>query len=58
MSQVSRECGKFGVPMIGIRCQTNSGRPRSTVTKSMHMTIAATEHNSPIKTTSRIGPQL
>ena len=32
--------------------------PRSTVTKSMHMMMAATESSSPNRTTSRIGPQL
>ena len=51
-SQASMDSGKWKRPSSGTRCQMRSGRPRSTVTNSMHITTAATAMPSPISTTS------
>ncbi len=51
MSQVSIDIGQLNRPMPGIMCQNRSGRPRSTNTLSMHITIAAIATASPMITT-------
>src|SRR3972149_11608371 len=54
-SHARRDWGKFRIPIFGIRCQNRSGRPRSTVTNSRHITIAETATSSPRIAISLIG---